>query len=150
MPQCSGYQGTVAPVEVRSAREIHRVNAPALHNAIGRGIADDCLVTWLAAAVVGIVISHVKDSRIGRQAGLVVADDLRLTKTIGCVSVQTKQISNFVGQWGVMGTADGVGSDASFYAPTGIAADGRGNLFVVNNFGCTVRKSRLRLRPFRL
>ncbi len=56
------------------------------------------------------------------------------------INLQSKQISNFVGQWGVMGTADGIASDASFYAPTGIAADGRGNLFVVDNRGCTVRK----------
>ena len=77
------YQGTVAPIEVRGARHVHGVNAPALHNTIGRGIADDGLVPRLAAAVVGIVISHIEHSRGGRQAGLVGADDPRLTQTFG-------------------------------------------------------------------
>lgn len=56
------------------------------------------------------------------------------------IDLETKEISNLAGSWGVVGVADGVGSDATFYAPIGIAADGRGRLFVADNRGCTVRK----------
>jgi sugar lactone lactonase YvrE len=56
------------------------------------------------------------------------------------VDLKAGKISDFAGSWGVVGSADGVGSEASFHAPTGIAADGQGSLFVVDRLGCTVRK----------
>jgi hypothetical protein len=35
---------------------------------------------------------------------------------------------------------DGIGSDARFNAPSGISADGSGNLYVADSFNSTVRK----------
>jgi sugar lactone lactonase YvrE len=52
----------------------------------------------------------------------------------------TRQASTVAGTWGVAGAADGVGTAASFYRPTGIAADGKGSLFVTDSWGCTLRR----------
>ena len=53
------------------------------------------------------------------------------------------QISLLAGQYGMPGTADGNGADAGvagFYTPTGVAADGLGNLYVADNQSSTIRK----------
>lgn len=50
------------------------------------------------------------------------------------------EISLVAGQNGTPSAADGVGADAGFYTPTGIAADGRGNLYVADNQSSTLRR----------
>ncbi|MGH7439808.1 MAG: NHL repeat-containing protein, partial [Polyangiaceae bacterium] len=51
------------------------------------------------------------------------------------------QISLLAGQYGTPGTADGaVDAGAGFYTPTGVAADGLGNLYVADNQSSTIRK----------
>jgi len=50
------------------------------------------------------------------------------------------QISLVAGQNGTPGAANGAGASASFDVPDGVAADGLGDLYVVENQGCTVRK----------
>lgn len=54
--------------------------------------------------------------------------------------LRSGQATNLAGRWGEIGTDDGVGTDAAFYRPTGVAADGRGSLFVTDNWGCTLRR----------
>lgn len=49
-------------------------------------------------------------------------------------------VSTFAGAAGVFGSADGVGAAASFWAPSGLAIDGLGNLYVVDSGNYTVRK----------
>jgi hypothetical protein len=44
------------------------------------------------------------------------------------------------GALGGLGTADGIGTDARFRRPGGIASDGAGNLFVTDTNNCTIRK----------
>jgi sugar lactone lactonase YvrE len=44
------------------------------------------------------------------------------------------------GQFGTIGTADGTGAGATFFAPTSVAADGLGHLFVADNQASTVRE----------
>jgi hypothetical protein len=44
------------------------------------------------------------------------------------------------GALGGEGAADGIGPDARFRRPTGIASDGAGNLFVTDTGNCTIRK----------
>jgi sugar lactone lactonase YvrE len=44
------------------------------------------------------------------------------------------------GALGGSGTADGIGQDARFRRPSGIASDGAGNLFVTDTENCTIRK----------
>ena len=56
------------------------------------------------------------------------------------IDLQRGQISLVAGQFGTPGTGDGAGAGAAFYAPTGLAADGRGDLYVADNLGRTVRK----------
>ncbi len=56
------------------------------------------------------------------------------------IDVQKVQISLVAGQNDTPGTADGVGANAAFYTPTGIAADGLGNLYVADNQASTIRK----------
>jgi sugar lactone lactonase YvrE len=44
------------------------------------------------------------------------------------------------GALGGKGMQDGIGSVARFYAPMGVASDGKGNLFVADQFNHTIRK----------
>jgi sugar lactone lactonase YvrE len=56
------------------------------------------------------------------------------------IDLQKGQISLVAGQFDTPGTEDGAGANAAFYTPTGLAADGLGNLYVADNQACTVRK----------
>jgi DNA-binding beta-propeller fold protein YncE len=49
-------------------------------------------------------------------------------------------VSTYAGKAGVSGTADGVGEEARFYMPEGVALDSKGNLYVVDTYNYTVRK----------
>jgi len=48
--------------------------------------------------------------------------------------------STFAGSPGQVGSADGLGSAARFYAPKGVAVDGSGNVYVADTGGQTIRK----------
>ena len=49
-------------------------------------------------------------------------------------------VTTFAGQLGVSGIADGTGTGAQFNAPSGLAFDGSGNLFVADTGNNTIRK----------
>ena len=49
-------------------------------------------------------------------------------------------VTTLAGLAGSAGDIDGTGSSARFFFPIGMAADGSGNLFVVENIGLTIRK----------
>ncbi len=49
-------------------------------------------------------------------------------------------VTTIAGRAGVKGSADGTGTNASFYLPTGIAVDSNGNLYVADEFNDTIRK----------
>ncbi len=49
-------------------------------------------------------------------------------------------ISTLAGKSGTPGGVDGIGGAATFYGPLGIAADGRGSLFVADDLNDSVRK----------
>jgi sugar lactone lactonase YvrE len=49
-------------------------------------------------------------------------------------------VTTFAGAVGAIGTVDGAGSSARFYAATGLAADGAGNLYVADSGNHTIRK----------
>jgi sugar lactone lactonase YvrE len=59
--------------------------------------------------------------------------------TIRRIAVATAEVTTLAGAAGVNGSADGVGEDARFSNPSGIAADDAGNLFV-SDAGSTIRK----------
>lgn len=49
-------------------------------------------------------------------------------------------VSTIAGMPGVSGSADGVGSAARFYYPTGVAVDSGGNVYVADSINHTIRK----------
>jgi sugar lactone lactonase YvrE len=49
-------------------------------------------------------------------------------------------VSTFAGTAGTFGSADGTGGAAQFGDPRGVATDSAGNVYVVDNWFCTVRK----------
>ena len=49
-------------------------------------------------------------------------------------------VTTIAGLAGVKGSADGMGTNASFNLPTGIAVDTNGNLYVADEFNDTIRK----------
>jgi hypothetical protein len=49
-------------------------------------------------------------------------------------------VTTIAGLAGVKGSADGTGTNALFYLPTGIAVDNNGNLYVADEFNDTIRK----------
>jgi sugar lactone lactonase YvrE len=56
------------------------------------------------------------------------------------IDLEQGEISLLAGQNGTPSAADGVGADAGFYTPTGIATDRHGNLYVCDNQSSTLRK----------
>ena len=56
------------------------------------------------------------------------------------VVLATGATSLVAGTLDATGQADGVGSAASFNGPTGIVADGKGDLYVADTTNCTIRK----------
>ena len=61
-------------------------------------------------------------------------------QTVRQVSLATGQVTTVAGRGSVQGSTDGVGINARFSAPTGMASDGAGRLFVVDTNNRTVRQ----------
>ncbi len=49
-------------------------------------------------------------------------------------------VTTFAGGAGVVGSVDGTGTAARFYAPTGVAVDGADNVYVADTYNNTIRK----------
>jgi sugar lactone lactonase YvrE len=59
--------------------------------------------------------------------------------TVGEIS-SAGVVSTLAGTSGVMGDADGAGTSAEFFYPTGIAADSNGNIYVADTGNSTIRR----------
>ena len=62
------------------------------------------------------------------------------TDTIRQIVIATGEVTTIAGTVGVSGSADGFGSAAQFYGPSGITTDGT-NLYIADMFNNTVRKA---------
>ena len=60
--------------------------------------------------------------------------------TIRKVDVNTGTVTTVAGTAGLSGSTDGTGAGARFYAPSGVAADGAGHLYVTDSANHTIRK----------
>lgn len=69
---------------------------------------------------------------------LYIADSM--ASTIRKVVLATATVSTIAGTAGISGSADGTGAAARFKQPSGVAADGAGNLYVTDSFYHTIRK----------
>ena len=49
-------------------------------------------------------------------------------------------VTTIAGHAGVSGTNDGIGTNALFNGLAGVVADGGGNLYVADQWNCTIRK----------
>ena len=63
-----------------------------------------------------------------------------LDHTIVALDPVAKTAAVLAGKTGLSGPSDGPGEEARFYSPTGIVADGRGNLFVADVLNSSIRK----------
>ena len=74
----------------------------------------------------------------GETVGLFIAPGAR-NSTIRKID-PTGRVSTLAGQSGVTGSVDGVGAEARFSAPRGIAVDGAGNLYVADSCNNAIRR----------
>jgi sugar lactone lactonase YvrE len=79
------------------------------------------------------------DGVTGDGAGNLYVSDSR-SSTIRKLDLATGAVTTIAGTAGVSGSVDGFGSAAQFDFPRGLAADGAGNLFVVDARNATIRK----------
>jgi sugar lactone lactonase YvrE len=116
-------------------------------NSTIRKITSDSVVTTLAgtAAVVGSADGSAASARFSGPAGLakdsagnVYVADVR-NSTIREIT-PAGVVTTFAGTAGVVGSADGTGTAASFSYPNGVATDSLGNVYVADMFNDTVRK----------
>jgi hypothetical protein len=59
------------------------------------------------------------------------------------IVLATGVVSTVAGSFGTWGHDEGIGSEASFSAPQGLALDGTGNLYVADHYGTRIRKMAL-------
>ena len=52
----------------------------------------------------------------------------------------TGVVTTLAGLAGLLGSADGTGTNARFNGPSGVAVDGAGNVYVADTLNCTIRK----------
>ena len=79
--------------------------------------------------------SHLSGIAIGPDGTLFVSD----VYTIRRISPQG-DVTTLAGQHRVEGHADGLGAEASFHHPLGLAVDGQGNVYVADDANHTIRK----------
>lgn len=60
--------------------------------------------------------------------------------TIRRLELSTGMVSTIAGMAGMRGTAEGIGTAARFYRPSGLLVDGAGNLYVADSGNHTIRK----------
>jgi hypothetical protein len=60
--------------------------------------------------------------------------------TIRQIALATAAVTTLAGSAGVAGSDDGVGTNARFHTPSGLACDGAGQLFVADRGNYTIRK----------
>lgn len=116
-------------------------------NAIRKIVINTALVSTFAgstAAASGSIDSTYNLARFNRPEGitndgtnLYVTDTLN--HTIRQIVIATGVVTTMAGTVGVLGSADGTGTAAKFYYPSGLATAG-GNLYVADSYNNTIRK----------
>jgi sugar lactone lactonase YvrE len=92
----------------------------------------------------GARFQYPSDLAVGGSGNLYVADtDNHTIRKISPAGAT----GTVAGQAGASGSADGTGSTAHFYYPTGIAMDGSGNIYVADTNNNTIRKSTTATAP---
>ncbi len=86
----------------------------------------------------GAAFNQLESLTYDGQGNLYVADtgDSQIRKVV----ISTQTVTTLAGQPGVAGSADGIGTAATFFSPYGVACDGQGNLFIADSNNQTIRQ----------
>jgi len=107
------------------------------NNASIRKVTAGGIVTTLAASgQAGVSFTYTYGLAVDQAGNIYVADGDHTIRKITAAGVMT----TLAGTAGVPGTADGNGTGASFFGPTGVAIDGSGNAYVADTNNHTIRK----------
>lgn len=73
---------------------------------------------------------------IDGRGNIYISDDSAIRK----LEISTSAVTTIVGTASMIGSADGTGSAARFWNPSGMAAEGAGNLYITDTRNCTIRR----------
>jgi sugar lactone lactonase YvrE len=137
--------GNPAGLAADSSNRIYIVDQ--LYNALRRILPNAVVETWAGTpgTATGFADGHVQVGRFNHPLGVAVdGDGVAYVADAGNNTIrrvlQTSEMNVFAGLSGVSGGTDGTGTGARFSAPSDIAIDSSGNLFITDYNNSTIRK----------